>query len=216
MLPLFLLLLPLAAQAQPRDLALDAATLKPVNVRVENVTYQGRSAVRVTDTGAAGDGHLLALVPTSTFHEGVIEVELAGAPQAGAGGGARGFVGVAFRVQPGHETYSAFYLRPTNGRAEDQVRRNHSTQYIAHPAWTWSRLREEFPKMYESYVDLAPGEWTRVRIEVRAGKARLFVHGAAQPCLIVNDLKQDLGAGAIALWVGPGTVAHFANLRVLP
>lgn len=70
--------------------------------------------------------------------------------------------------------------------------------------------------MYESYVDLAPGEWTRVRIEVRAGKARLFVHGAAQPCLIVNDLKQDLGAGAIALWVGPGTVAHFANLRVLP
>lgn len=216
MLPFFLLLLPFALQAQPKDVPLDASSLQAVNVQVENVTWQGRSAVRVSDTGAAGDGHLLALIPSSSFREGVIELELAGAPQPGVAGGARGFVGIAFRVQHGHETYSAFYLRPTNGRADDQVRRNHSTQYIAHPAWTWNRLRQEFPKMYESYVDLVPGEWTRVRIEVRSGRARLFVHGTAQPCLIVNDMKQDLPAGAIALWIGPGTVAHFTGLRVSP
>ena len=33
-------------------------------------------------------------------------------------------------------------------------------------------------------------------------------------CLVVNNLKQGQSTGAIALWVGPGTIAHFANLRV--
>jgi len=32
--------------------------------------------------------------------------------------------------------------------------------------------------------------------------------------LVVNDLKQGQSQGRIALWIGPGTVAHFANLRV--
>jgi hypothetical protein len=75
-------------------------------------------------------------------------------------------------------------------------------------------LRKEFPEKYESHVDLVPGEWTKVKIEVRGDKARLYVHGAAQPALVVNDLKQGPGQGQIALWVGVGTVAHFANLRV--
>ena len=44
--------------------------------------------------------------------------------------------------------------------------------------------------------------------------ARLYVHGADQPTLIVKDLKLAASQGAIALWIGPGTDAHFANLRV--
>jgi hypothetical protein len=118
-------------------------------------------------------------------------------------------------VQPDLKTYDAFYLRPTNGRADDQVRRNHSVQYISHPDWTWSRLRRESPKKYESYVDLVPGVWTRIRIEVRGDRARLFVHDQEQPTLIVNDVKTGTeGRGAIALWIDVGTVAHFRNLKV--
>ena len=113
------------------------------------------------------------------------------------------------------KTYDAFYLRPTNGRAEDQERRNHAAQYISHPDWPWFRLRKETPSRYESYVDLVPGEWTKIRIEVRGATARLFVHDQAQPTLIVNDVKTGAQAsGAIALWLGPGTLAHFRNLRV--
>ena len=59
-----------------------------------------------------------------------------------------------------------------------------------------------------------PGEWTKVRIEVKGSGARLYVHGNAQPTLIVKDLKQPAAAGAVGLWVGPGTVAHFAGLRL--
>jgi hypothetical protein len=46
--------------------------------------------------------------------------------------------------------------------------------------------------------------------------AKLYVNGAEQPTLIVNDLKQPLSTGGIALWVGQGTIAHFADLKVTP
>jgi hypothetical protein len=88
-------------------------------------------------------------------------------------------------------------------------------QYISHPEWTWNRFRNETPSRYESYVDLVPGAWTKVRIEIRGTQARLFVHDQPQPTLIVNDLKTGAEArGAIALWIDVGTVAHFRNLRV--
>ena len=76
-------------------------------------------------------------------------------------------------------------------------------------------VRKETPEKYESYVDLVPGEWTRVKIEVRGAQAKLYVHDQSQPTLIVNDLKSGAnGRGAIALWLDIGTEAHFRNLSV--
>ena len=136
------------------------------------------------------------------------------AKRSGASQAARGFVGVAFRVAPQIETFECFYIRPTNGRAEDQVRRNHSSQYISYPGYPWELLREKHPEKYESYVDLVPAKLTSLKIEVRGDKARLYVHGNEQPTLIINDLKQAPRSGAIALWIGPGTIGHFADLRI--
>jgi hypothetical protein len=209
------------AQVKTTTIPLDnPSELQPRNVKMEQVTYKGRKALRVADAAPAdvGDGIQLVILNKTEFQDGVIEVELTGEPAATAGSGARGFVGLAFRVKldaaKDAAKYECFYLRPTNGRADDQVRRNHSTQYISHPDFPWHRLRKEFPEKYESYVDLVPGEWTKVKIEVRGDKARLFVHDATQPVLVVNDLKLGQSQGQIALWVGAGTVAHFANLRV--
>jgi hypothetical protein len=191
--------------------------------RLESMTPEEREKHLTTDERArARDGlpflvGQLAVARGVEFSSGTIEVELAGAPEADAGEGARGFVGIAFRVQEDLQTYDAFYLRPTNGRAADQERRNHSVQYISHPQWPWHRLRKETPGKYESYVDLAAGEWTRIRIEVDGQRARLYVHGQAQPTLIVNDLKSGADArGGVALWLEPGTVAHFRDLTVAP
>jgi hypothetical protein len=190
--------------------------LERVNVSVESVVYRGAPAVRMVEVpGASPDAETLAVVPGTRFRDGTLEIEVAGAPRAGAeAGGARGFVGVAFRLQKDPLRYECFYLRPTNGRADDQLRRNHTTQYVSHPDHPWHRLRKESPGIYESYVDLVPGEWTRVKIVVSGRTARLYVHGAEQPSLIVNDLKLEASEGAVALWIGPGTEAHFANLRV--
>jgi len=77
-------------------------------------------------------------------------------------------------------------------------------------------LRKEFPGKYETYVDLVAGEWTKVKIEVRGEKASLYVNGVEQPTMLVNDLKQKQSKGAIALWIGSGTVAHFSNVRISP
>lgn len=202
---------------QAQTIPLDSPNqLKLVNVKAEAVTFKGRKAIRVDDAARPdlGDEGRLAILPNTDFQDGVIEVDLTGEPRPGAGEGARGFVGIAFRVAPDQSRFECIYLRPTNGRAEDQVRRNHSVQYISVPGFPWHFLRKEFPEKYESYVDLIAGEWTKVRIEVRGNKARLYVNGIEQPTLLVNDLKQGQSKGSVALWIGPDTLAHFANLRI--
>jgi hypothetical protein len=222
------LTLPAVSLAQARRYPLESASgLRLHNVAAEPAVLDGKKGLRLTISEEAmrrlqgmtpeeqARFEQLASIEGLEFANGVIEVELAGAPAPGAGGGARGFVGIAFRLQNDMHTYDAFYLRPTNGRAEDQERRNHAVQYISHPDWPWFRLRRETPSKYESYVDLLPGVWTRIRIEVRGDRARLYVHGQEQPTLILNDVKTGAsGKGAVALWVGPGTVAHFRNLTV--
>ena len=198
--------------------------LQAHDVSVEAVTYRGRKFVRVVPAVSAnaelmapknGEGGGIVVLPATAFQDGTIELEVAGKPRAGATADARGFVGVAFRVAAADPSrYECFYIRPTNGRADDQLRRNHSTQYISMPEYEWSRLRNETPGHYESYVDLVPGEWTKIRVEVRGVKARLYVNDAPQPVLVVNALKHGNVKGAVALWIGLGTEAHFANLRL--
>jgi hypothetical protein len=210
-----------AQNGGPRQFPLESPTgLRLHNVTAVAATLDGKAGVRVRSDVQGRDQaalatETLAVVEGLAFGDGAIEVEVAGSPRTDVFTDARGFVGMAFRVQPDMRTYDAFYLRPTNGRADDQVRRNHSVQYISHPDWTWQRLRKETPEKYESYVDLVPGQWTRMRIEVRGAQARLFVHGQAQPTLVVNDLKTGPGMrGAVALWIDVSTDAHFRKLTV--
>ena len=186
------------------------------NVAVAPVQHDGRDGLLVTEPPGTEDHRedKLAVLPDSLFRDGTIEVDVAGRPAAGAQEAARGFVGVAFRVAPGVESFECFYIRPTNGRADDQLRRNHSTQYISFPDHPWHKLREEMPGLYESYADMVPGEWTRLRITVEGERARLYVGGAEQPALIVNDLKLGEREGTIGLWIGPGTEGFFSDLRV--
>ncbi len=204
---------------KPAALKLESlAGLQAINVKMESVAYKGRKAVRVVEAPQPEqrDTDALVLLTGTEFHDGVIEAAISGAVATGAPEGSRGFVGMAFRVQSDPRKLECFYLRPTNGRAEDQVRRNHSLQYISHPEFPWQRLRKEFPEKYESYVDLIPGEWTKMRIEVRGGAARLYIHDNKQPNMIVNDLKHGDTSGAVALWIGQGTEAHFAGVKITP
>lgn len=186
--------------------------LTPHRVKLEPVDYQGKRAIKVVEDGSVQNGEAYAVLKNTQFHNGTIELELAGRPSAAAGPDARGFIGIAFRLRDGKFEY--IYLRPTNGRADDQVRRNHSTQYSSFPDFDFARFRKESPEKYESYVDLVPGAWTRCRIVVQGTTARLFVHGAEQPALVVTDLKLGDSTGDVALWIGPGTEGYFTGLAV--
>lgn len=210
-----LLLVPgIRAIAAPRAISLDRTdTLELRNAKAEIVQYRGRSAVKLVEATQSSEPSF-AVLKNVSLRDGSIEIEVAGAPATGAGEGARGFVGVAFRVGADGKRFEYIYLRPTNGRVNDQVRRNHSVQYASHPDYPWQRLRKEEPEKYESYVDLEPGVWTKMRIVFSGTKATLHVHGAAQPTLVVNDLKLGSGEGGIALWIGPDTEAHFSRMSV--
>ena len=206
--------------SQSKSLALgsgDGLTLH--NAIATPVTFQGKKAIKLTASSSGPDSTRqdhLALLDGLDFTSGTIEVDLAGEPGPGAAaGGARGFVGVAFRVQSDRKTYDCFYVRPTNGRVDDQERRNHTAQYIQHPNFPWFTLRKETPSKYESYVDIGPADWIHLKIEVNGDKAKLFVNNHPQPTLIVNDVKSGAaGKGAVALWIEGSTIAHFANLKV--
>jgi len=211
-------LAPAAVRAAAPDVA-EPKNVTAVGVTATPVVYEGRRAlqVRLAQEGPGDNKPTYALVNGVSFQDGTIEVDVAGKPGPWAGPDARGFIGVAFRTAADNSRFEAIYIRPTNGRAEDQLRRNRSVQYISAPDFPWHKLRQETPGKYESYVDLVPGAWTHLKIVVAGQSARLFVGKAEQPVLIVNDLKMGAGAsGGVGMWVDAGTDGHFANLKVTP
>jgi len=205
----------LLTSARAQDITLKPALLTPFQVSVVATDYKGKSAIALEMPKMAMNEKTLAVLKDMDFHNGTIEATISGQPQANAGEGARGFVGIAFRVAADTSKMELFYIRPTNGRANDQVRRNHSTQYVSMPGFPWEKLRKETPEKYEAYADMVPAEWTKVKIEVKDDTAKFYINGASQPALIVNDLKQgkDL-RGSVGLWIGPGSLGHFTDLKV--
>ena len=143
--------------------------------------------MRIANAGAqdSGYGEGLAIVRGTSFQDGAIEVVLSGDTAPYALPQMRGFVGIAFRVSD-RSHFECFYILPKNERSEDQLQRNHSTQYISITGFPWDKLRSETPGKYESYVDLIPGQWTKLKIEVKGKIAKLYVNGAEQPTLIVQ------------------------------
>jgi hypothetical protein len=191
--------------------------LTPIGVAVTAVTYRGRLAVRVIAAPTAlGDSasETVAMIDGLDFSSGTIEVPIAGRNTPGADTSGRGFVGVVFRSDSLATRFENVYVRPTNGRATDQLRRNHTVQYDAVPDYPWYRLRKENPGRYESYADLDADGWTKIRVVVHGTRARIFVNDASQPCLIVNDLKLGDTHGRIGLWIGTDAEAYFSHLVV--
>ena len=127
-----------------------------VKFKADVAAFRGRRAVRLLNddsdmpAGNLGGGQSLAIVKGLDFKDGTIEVDAVGVPRQGAPPDTRGFVGLAFRVQDRGTRFEAFYLRFTNGRADDQFRRNHATQYVSEPDFPWFRLRQDYPGVYES------------------------------------------------------------------
>ena len=131
----------------PRPFPLDSAKgLVAIASDIKVVTYRGRRAVQLVPPAGHRDADkdMLAILTGPDFRDGTIEIEVAGAPRAGAPADVRGFIGVAFRVR--HRARRRVFLSAsTNARCDDQLRRNHSTQYVSTPNYPWERLRKESP-----------------------------------------------------------------------
>ena len=191
--------------------------LDPVNTFVKIDQLEGKEVVRVTKDPKvhAVDEPTFAKLIGSDFKDGIIEVTVLSKLLENAPDFARGFIGVAFRIDESNSKFEGIYIRPTNGRADDQLRRNRSTQYFSYPDFKFDRLRNEFTGMYESYADMGLNEWIKIKIEVKGKKAKLYLNGNSQPVFVVNDLKHGAdGSGGIGLWVDVGTNGYFTDLQV--
>ena len=195
----------------------ERAALDPVNTFVEFDQVEGKDVVRVTKDPKveAVDEPTFAELIGSDFKNGIIEVTVLSKLLENAPDFARGFIGVAFRIDESNSKFEGIYIRPTNGRADDQLRRNRSTQYFSYPDFKFDRLRNESAGMYESYADMGLNEWIKIKIEVKGEKAKLYLNGNSQPVLVVNDLKHGAeDSGGIGLWVDVGTDGYFTDLQI--
>ena len=181
--------------------------------KADTVEYQGRKAVRLT---TQSNEDVFAFLKGIQIQDGTIEADIALKITTPPGVRMPGFIGIAFRARTDASHYELFYLRPGNSHSEDQAMRNHSVQYVAAPGFDWYTLRREWPWIYESYADLQPEGWTKVKIEVRGRTAKLYVNGSESPSLIVNGLKGEDLQGSVALWGNSGEEAYFSNLKVIP
>jgi hypothetical protein len=193
------------------------AALEPIQVTTSVETLIGRDVVKVakSPTVTKDDEATYTRIKGLEFQNGTIEVKVLSRLLPNAPEHARGFIGVAFRINDDNSKFEGIYIRPTNGRAEQQLRRNRSIQYFSFPDFKFDRLRKEAPGEYESYADMGLNEWIALRIEVKGKQARLYLNNSSQPSLVVNDLKHGENAsGGIGLWVDVGTEGFFSDLRI--
>jgi hypothetical protein len=191
--------------------------LEAVNVSFSVERKSGKEVIKAIKDSSIRefDEPTFVKIKGVNFKNGTIEVKVLSRLLKNAPDFARGFIGVAFRINEANTKYESIYIRPLNARVNDQVRRNHSIQYYSYPDHKFDRLRKESPERYESYADMEMDTWILMKIVVKDAQAKLYLDGNTQPSLIVNDLK--LGAnnsGAIALWVEVGTEGYFSDLRI--
>ena len=201
--------------AQLIDLNKD--NLEPNLVYMSIEKLMGKKVVKVAkdSTVQAVDEPTFVLVKNINFKDGIIEVKVLSRLQKTAPSFARGFIGIAFRINKDNSRYESIYIRPTNGRVDDQFRRNHSVQYYSYPDYKFDRLRKESDGQYETYADIGLDEWITMRIEVQGSQAKLYLNNGTHPAFIVNDLKLGENAvGAIGLWVDIGTEGYFTDLKI--
>lgn len=149
------------------------------------------------------------------FENGIIEVKMLSRIQNPSPfSAARGFIGIAFRINENDTAFENIYLRPSIGRSDNQFFRNHTVQYYAYPDYKFERLRKEANGMYETAADVDLNEWITMRIEVKGEKAYMYINDAKRSTFVVEKMKGKTTKGSIALWVDIGTEGYFKDLKV--
>lgn len=200
-----------------QSISLSKNNIEAINVSVSSERINGKKAIKVIKDTSVKEFDEPTFVKIKGFDlkNGTIEVKVLSKLLKNAPEYARGFIGIAFRINDSNTKYESIYIRPLNARVEDQVRRNHSIQYYSYPDYKFDRLRKEAPEKYESYADMEMNKWITIKIELKDAQAKLFIDNNTQPSLIVNDLKHGAGlSGAIGLWVDIGTEGYFTDLKV--
>ena len=189
-----------------------------VNTEIRNEEIDGEMALRVVKGQSKRmrfDENTYARLAGEDFHNGIIEVSMLSRLLPDAPEFARGFIGIAFRINEGDSEFESFYVRPTNAMTDDPVRKAHGCQYFAYPGYTFAYFREYGIEGYEAPVESGLNEWIDLKAVIRDDRAAFYLNGAGAPTLEVSGLKHGKDArGGIGLFVDIGTEAFFRDLRI--
>jgi hypothetical protein len=199
-------LLAMAAVASPSSVAvpLDPARwivgaenfkLDPADRRLHNgeiADFLGRRSMRVSKG--------LFLARDVEFRDGTIEADVAFAANGV-------FFGVVFRAESSDQ-YEVIFFRPGASGTTQAI------QYT--PGLLGANVWQLYTGPgYTAAAEIPREKWFHVRIVARGPEARLFLDGAAEPALVVPELRLRNGRGSIGFWGHMGD-AYFADLRYTP
>ena len=142
----------------------------------------------------------VALLRDSSFGDGTIEFDIALHGHAS-------FAGVLFRGESPSD-YELVYLRPHRSRQWDAL------QYtpVFHGSAAWQLYTGDG---YTAAAELPANRWLHVKLVVDGCTAKLYVDRAADPQLVIKDLKRPWVRGQVGLWGSLGG-ANFTNVTVTP
>ena len=189
-------------------------------VHADIVTFDNTECVRVIkheDKLHQYDENTYARIADTDFHNGTIDVKVYSRLLKDAPELARGFIGIAFRINRDDTEFESWYIRPTNGprMTDDPVRLSHGTQYFSYPKYTFEYFRQNGITKYDSQADIALNEWISLKAEIRDGRGAFYVNDMGTPVLIVDELIHGAGArGAVGLFVDIGTEGYFKDLQI--
>lgn len=190
-----------------------------VNTTFTEVQVNDAPALRVVKANKLNqfDENTYAKLKDCQFHNGIIEVKMLSRLLANAPDFARGFIGLAFRINDLDSAFEAFYVRPTNGlkQTNDPIRQSHAWQYFSYPKYTFAYLREHQIQGFEGPADLSLDQWLSLKVVVEDAKGEFYLNQQSQPVLTVDSLKMGAQAqGSIGLFVDVGTAGYFKDLKI--
>ena len=178
-----------------------------LNVVNREISGSDEASNSLTLNNKQGAG--LAIIEDINFETGTIELDLKGENTPG-----RSFVGIAFNIQ-NDSTYEAIYFRPFNFQAKEQIRRDHSVQYISLPKHDWRLLRTNNEGQFEAEFGRQPSpeDWFKIKIKIEKERVVVYDKETDKELLAVKRLVKPI-SNKIALWTGNNSKGAFRNLSI--
>lgn len=158
------------------------------------------------------DDNTFVLLEDTTFHNGVIEMDVKGSLLQNADINDRGFIGFTFRVNEDQSEFECFYIRPTNGNTDDVIRKQHGCQYFSYPGYTFSYFRKHNILGFEAPIEGHLDKWFHLKGVIENDTATFYVDD--KETLRIDHLKHGDSKGKVGLYVDNGTDGYFKNISI--
>lgn len=186
-----------------------------INTAIKEVNLDTEKVLRVVKNQKIDeyDENTYAKLKDCDFHNGIIEVKVLSRLLPDAPDFARGFVGIAYRIVEDDSKFESFYVRPTNGRIDNPVRKKRAIQYFSYPKYTFAYFRNHGITDYEGTADIDLDEWIALKAIIEDDKASFYVNGLN--VLNVQPMKHDKDLrGSVGIFVDVGTEAFVKDLKI--